>query len=384
MTVHGKKTKKVVLVGLFIAIGIVLPFITMQIPSIGNILLPMHIPVILCGFICGGPYGLIVGVIVPLLRSILFGMPELFPNGIAMAFELGTYGLVTGVLYKRFNKKAFGIYLSLICSMIVGRIVWGVVSIGLYSMLGNTFTWKIFLMQGFLNAIPGIIIQLILIPMIAYKLEKAKVMRSILEDDNLLLMKEGCERRFEAALKEVDRLLEQSDKEVLLVVIDGKCGSGKTTLGYYMQKVYDCNLFHMDDFFLQNDQRTPERLSEVGGNVDYERFNGEVLIPIIKGLDVEYRPFNCQKRVIQEESIIKHKRLNIIEGSYSMHPYFGDVYDVGIFMDIDDQQQINNIRKRNGEEKLMQFKKEWIPKENAYFEKFDISSGCIVIEWSFI
>lgn len=109
MKVQGEKTKKIVLAGLFIALGIVLPFITMQIPSIGNMLLPMHIPIILCGFICGGPYGLIVGVIVPLLRSVLFGMPALFPNAVAMAFELGTYGFVTGVLYKRFNKKSFGI-----------------------------------------------------------------------------------------------------------------------------------------------------------------------------------------------------------------------------------------------------------------------------------
>jgi len=132
---------------------------------------------------------------------------------------------------------------------------------------------------------------------------------------------------------------------------------------------------------LQNYHRTPERLSEVGGNVDYERFSEEVLIPVLEGLDVEYRPFHCQNRVIQEGSIIKCKRLNVIEGSYSIHPYFGNYYDLRIFMDIDDQQQINNIRKRNGEEKLVQFKKEWILKENAYFEKFDISSSCIIIEW---
>ena len=206
-------------------------------------------------------------------------------------------------------------------------------------------------------------------------------MRTTLNDENKLVMKERCAERFEAALKEVDRLMEQSDEKILLVAIDGRCSSGKTTLGYYMQKVYDCNLFHMDDFFLQNHQRTQERLSEVGGNVDYERFSKEVLIPVMEGMDVVYRPFSCQKRAIQEGTIIKHKRLNVIEGSYSMHPYFRNPYDIRIFMDIDNDEQINNIRKRNGEAKLAQFKKEWIPKENAYFEKFSISSGCIKIEW---
>lgn len=205
-------------------------------------------------------------------------------------------------------------------------------------------------------------------------------MRTTLNDENELVMKEKCAKRFETALKEVDRFM-QSDKKILLVAIDGRCSSGKTTLGYYMQKVYDCNLFHMDDFFLQNHQRTQERLSEVGGNVDYERFSKEVLIPVMEGLDVVYRPFSCQKRAIQEGTIIKHKRLNVVEGSYSMHPYFRNPYDVRIFMDIDNEQQINNIRKRNGEAKLAQFKKEWIPKENAYFEKFHISSGCIKIKW---
>lgn len=213
---------------------------------------------------------------------------------------------------------------------------------------------------------------------IVYRLKKVNIITTTLYDDNLHIMNK---RRFKAALKEVDRLLEQSDKDVILMAVDGKCGSGKTTLGYYMQKKYDCNLFHMDDFFLQNYQRTPERLSEVGGNVDYERFSDEVLTPVIEGLDVEYRPFDCQKRVIQEGFIIKHKRLNIIEGSYSMHPYFRNNYDLRIFMDIDEKQQVNNIRKRNGEEKLIQFKKEWIPKENAYFKKLDISSSCIKIEW---
>lgn len=166
------KTKKVVLTALFMAIGMILPFITMQVPSIGNMLLPMHLPIILCGFICGGSYGFVAGAVVPLLRSVIFGAPPLMPTAIAMAFELATYGLVSGVMYKRLHNKKWGIYTSLISAMIMGRVVWAIVSIGLYSVLGNVFTWKIFVMQALLNAIPGIILQLILIPVLVYKLSQ--------------------------------------------------------------------------------------------------------------------------------------------------------------------------------------------------------------------
>lgn len=164
-------SNKLVLSALFIAIGILLPFITMQIPSIGNMLLPMHIPVILCGFLCGGPYGLMVGLITPLLRSALFGMPQIIPNAVAMAFELATYGLVVGVLYQKLNRKKYSVYLALIGAMIAGRVVWGVVSYGLYTLLGNVFTWKIFAAQAVFNAIPGIVLQLILIPALILALQ---------------------------------------------------------------------------------------------------------------------------------------------------------------------------------------------------------------------
>lgn len=159
-----KQVKNLVLSGLFTAIGIILPFITMRIPRIGNMLLPMHIPVMLCGFICGGPYGYVVGLIVPLLRSALVGMPVMIPSAVTMAPELAVYGLVTGLLYKKLKSKKSGIYVSLISAMILGRIVWGLTSIGVLSLTGSSFTWKLFITNGFVNAIPGIIIQLILIP----------------------------------------------------------------------------------------------------------------------------------------------------------------------------------------------------------------------------
>ncbi len=193
-----------------------------------------------------------------------------------------------------------------------------------------------------------------------------------LAKNDKLDMKADCSRKFEPVLLEVDKLL-KSDKDNLVIAIDGKCASGKTTLAYYLQSVYESNLFHMDDFFLREEQKTEERVREIGGNVDYERFKAEVIDKVLNKQEVEYKRYNCKDQCIDKSiDIIKHKRLNIIEGSYSQHPYFGDAYDLKIFMDIEDETQIDNIRKRNGEERLKQFINVWIPKENAYFTKFGI------------
>ena len=126
------------------ALGIVLPFVTGQIPQIGSMLLPMHIPVLLCGFICGWKYGLVVGAVVPLLRSMMFGMPPMM-TAIAMAFELAVYGCVTGFLYKKLPGKKVKLYISLISAMILGRIVWGMVSLVIYGVTNAVFTWQIFI-----------------------------------------------------------------------------------------------------------------------------------------------------------------------------------------------------------------------------------------------
>lgn len=198
-------------------------------------------------------------------------------------------------------------------------------------------------------------------------------------ENKQLMIKPCCVKRFAPVKEAIEALLAEQEKKLIIIAIDGKCASGKTTLGYYLQEVFDCNLFHMDDFFLQNHQRTPKRLEEIGGNVDYERFQKEVLEPIREGLDVRYRPFSCMERKIKLESLMTYKRLNIIEGSYSMHPYFNNPYDLRVFMDIDEKKQVEHIRKRNGEEKLKRFVQEWIPKENAYFEQFHILKGCLKI-----
>ena len=116
--------QKLVLSAFFLALGIVLPFMTMQIPELGNMLLPMHIPVLLCGFLCGAPYGAVVGLIVPILRSLLFGAPPMIPIAISMAVELMVYGAVSGYLYSKLKTKKFGIYATLIPAMLIGRVAW--------------------------------------------------------------------------------------------------------------------------------------------------------------------------------------------------------------------------------------------------------------------
>lgn len=161
------------LAAMFLAIGLLLPFLTGQIKQFGSMLLPMHIPVILCGLICGWQYGLGVGFILPLLRYAMFGMPILFPTGIAMAFELAAYGFVVGFLYSHSRWKCIvSLYRSMIAAMLAGRVVWGLVEIILLGVGENGFTFGMFMTDAFLNAVPGIILQLILIPAIMIALNR--------------------------------------------------------------------------------------------------------------------------------------------------------------------------------------------------------------------
>lgn len=167
--------KKMILSAFFLALGLVMPFITGQIPEIGSMLLPMHIPVLICGFVCGWKYGGLVGVIVPLMRSVIWGMPPIM-TAISMAFELATYGMVTGFLYKRLPKNKVLLYAELVVAMILGRVVWGAVSIVIYGIQGNTFSWQIFMGGALLNAIPGIILQIVLVPVLVMALQRLGVM----------------------------------------------------------------------------------------------------------------------------------------------------------------------------------------------------------------
>lgn len=163
--------------------------------------------------------------------------------------------------------------------------------------------------------------------------------------------------------------------DIFIVAIDGKSGSGKTVLGKKMQERFGGNLFHMDDFFLRPQQRTKERLTEIGGNVDYERF-AMVLEQIRNGERIFYQPYDCKSGEYKQGIWMEPHRINIVEGVYSMHPSFGDCYNFTIAYDMEEEMQKNRILARNGEDMLQRFQKEWIPKENDYLEQFSIFQKC--------
>lgn len=167
------RIRKLTYSGLYLAIALVLPFITGQIPEIGSMLCPMHIPALLCGFVCGWPWGLAVGFVAPLLRSVAFGMPAMFPSAVAMAFELAVYGASAGLLYRLLPRKKWTVWLVLILSMIAGRVVWGIVRLILAGLSGSSFTWALFIAGAITNAIPGIIMHIVLIPVLVIVMERA-------------------------------------------------------------------------------------------------------------------------------------------------------------------------------------------------------------------
>lgn len=173
-----RTTKNIALSAMFMAVGMILPFFTGQIPQIGKMLLPMHIPVLLCGLICGWQYGAVVGFVLPLFRSVLLGMPPLFPTAAAMAFEMAAYGFVAGFLYNRSRWQCvISLYRSLLVAMLAGRLVWGIVQIVFLGITGSAFTFEMFLAGALLNAIPGILVQLILIPAIMVALNRTGLVR---------------------------------------------------------------------------------------------------------------------------------------------------------------------------------------------------------------
>lgn len=164
--------RKLALAAMFLALALVMPFLTGQIPQIGSMLCPMHIPVLLCGFFCGGPWGLLVGLLAPLLRSAVFGMPQMFPMAVCMALELATYGFVAGMLYEKLPRGKNSVYVSLVSTMLAGRIVWGLAMFACMGFDTTKFGMAAFFSGAVVTAVPGIILQLVLIPVIVIALEK--------------------------------------------------------------------------------------------------------------------------------------------------------------------------------------------------------------------
>ena len=171
----SQRVRKMIYAALFLAFAMVLPWIAGQFPEMNKILCPMHIPVLLCGFLCGWPWGLAVGFIAPLLRSVVFGVPAMFPDAVVMSFELATYGAAAGLLYRLLPRKGWSIYVSLILAMLAGRAVYGIVYLlitGL-GLVSAEVTWTFFWTKAFVKPLPGIILQIVLIPVLVMVLERA-------------------------------------------------------------------------------------------------------------------------------------------------------------------------------------------------------------------
>lgn len=178
-------------------------------------------------------------------------------------------------------------------------------------------------------------------------------------------------------IKRLDSLLQQRKR--ILLAIDGNSGAGKTHLADMLAAVYSAAVIHMDDFFLPMDRKTPDRLAEPGGNVDYERVRDEVLLPYRQGVAVAYHPFDCHRQALREPVKLPESRLTVLEGVYSLHPQLAEFYDYAVFLRLGSGEQVRRIRERSGERLLRRFMEEWIPLENRYFDLLNIPSVCQMI-----
>lgn len=165
-------------------------------------------------------------------------------------------------------------------------------------------------------------------------------------------------------------------KEHIIVAIDGKCASGKTTLALNLKKRTGCNVIHMDSFFLRPEQRTPERLNTPGGNIDRERFLEEALLPLRRRAAFSFSPYNCRTGNYDAPVAVLPVHLNIVEGAYSCHPSLRDFYDLRIFLTVDRDEQLRRIKERNGEKSAERFADMWIPLEEKYFSECDVEHCC--------
>lgn len=183
--------------------------------------------------------------------------------------------------------------------------------------------------------------------------------------------------REQIVLELVNKLL--VSKESVIIAIDGRCAAGKTTLADNLTKLCDCNVIHIDDFFLRPEQRTKQRLSKAGENIDHERFLKEVLLPLKKGESFSYRPFSCSTGKLGNEIFVTPKRINVIEGSYCCNKNLAEFYDAKFFVNLREEEQMARILKRDGEEKAKMYAEKWIPLEERYFKVYDLMNNCDIV-----
>ena len=174
----------------------------------------------------------------------------------------------------------------------------------------------------------------------------------------------------------IDALL--AEKGRVVVAVDGSCGAGKTTLARWLQRCYGCEVIPMDDFFLRGEQRTPERFAQPGGNVDYERFGEEVLRPLLAEEYFAYCPYNCGTGKLDAPRTVKPGRLTVVEGTYSLHPSFGECYDLKVFLTVDEEVRRRRILQRPAV-LHHRFFGEWIPMEQLYFERCAVAERCDLV-----
>lgn len=187
----------------------------------------------------------------------------------------------------------------------------------------------------------------------------------------------GDTTAFLPIFQEIDRRL--ALRQPILVAIDGMAAAGKSTLGILLAEHYSCNLIHMDDFFLPPALRTPQRRSEPGGNIHYERFLREVVSGLKAGLPFQYGVFDCHSMEISHSITVKPTPITVVEGAYSLHPALGDIYDLKIFYSVDPAVQLERIHHRNGPACVPAFRDIWIPLEQAYFIACHVQDCCDII-----
>ena len=178
------------------------------------------------------------------------------------------------------------------------------------------------------------------------------------------------------AFSAIMQQIKNHDKSPMIIAIDGRCAAGKTTLAELLKKEINCNIIHMDHFFLRQEQRTKERMQEPGGNVDYERVLREVMLPLSKGQSFSYQIFDCKKQELTSVIQSEPNQVTIVEGSYSCHPALWDFYDLRVFLSVEPEEQLKRICCRNGEAAVKRFRDCWIPLEEKYFTAYQIQKRC--------